>query len=106
MPRVGQFHGDGPPRPPRNRDGGYHGPSDRTPVRLDESTWILPDGLRVPYACACGASYEVWSTKWPYPDRGKLTCEACGAVIIEWEARRCWTAKLVKRSGAAGRPPV
>ncbi len=75
-------------------------------MRLYESLWNLPDGLRVHYACPCGAKYEVWSTKWPYRDCGKLTCERCGAVIIEWGGWRCWSAKLVRRSGAAGVPPV
>ncbi len=75
-------------------------------MRLYESTWNLPDGLRVPYTCRCGAVFEVWSTKWPTRERGKLACEACGEVIIEWDCTRTWTAKPVKRSGAAGGPPV
>ncbi len=75
-------------------------------MQLHESTWNLPDGLRVPYTCRCGAVYDVWSTKWPSCDPGKLACERCGAVIIEWDGWRCWSAKLVRRSGAAGVPPV
>ncbi|MCI0586232.1 MAG: hypothetical protein L0323_05270 [Planctomycetes bacterium] len=75
-------------------------------MHLYESTWHLPDGQPGPYTCNCGATYEVYSTTWPAPDPGKLTCNVCGSLIIEWNGCRTWSAKLVLGSGAAGVPPV
>ncbi len=75
-------------------------------MHLYESTWNLPDGLRVPYTCRCGAVYEIWSTKWSSRNPDKLACEECAALIIKWDGGRIWSAKLVRKRGAAGVPPV
>lgn len=45
----------------------------------------------------CGSTYWITSEHIRVRDKDSISCEVCGAVLIEWNEARVYDAKLLKR---------